>query len=171
MTNTAGSLTRFSVLVVLLSSMGVTGCMKEETADYCRNHYLVHAEHQDDIGMLAVSIGADGVLASELTLPVTYMAEEIAEQIRNPDSVYTLQTERSCTPATSEVQLLEGGIKANYESRCGVDNKIGQLDVALFDTLSTVEELEVRVVTPVTQKHFAISRQCKSAIFRLEQRQ
>ena len=168
MTNTAGSLTRFSALVVLLSSMGVTGCMKEETDDYCRNHYLFHAEHQDEVGQLLVSFTADGHLASELTLPGSAIADEIDEQLHNPASVYVLQTERGCSTATSTVDRFDGAVKATYKSNCGADNKIGQLDVAIFDTLPAIEELEVRVVTPVTQKHFAISRQCKNAIFRLE---
>jgi hypothetical protein len=41
----------------------------------------------------------------------------------------------------------------------------------LFDIISELEEVEAHFTTPVTQKRFAISRQCDSAIFRLQERE
>lgn len=48
------------------------------------------------------------------------------------------------------------------------DGGLRQLDIGVFDLLPELQEIEVTVVTPVTQKHFAISRQCERPIFGLE---
>jgi hypothetical protein len=64
--------------------------------------------------------------------------------------------------------MQSGTISASFESRCGAGNKIGQVDVLIFDSSPELEEVEVLVTTPATSKHFAISRQCDAAIFRLD---
>jgi hypothetical protein len=110
----------------------------------------------------------DGVLSIELTLPASTLVDTLDNRLLDPRRVYSLQTEKDCVGATSDGRRGEDMFLGRYESQCGLDNKIGQLDVVLFDTLAALEELEVYVVTPVTQKRFAISRQCESAIFRLD---
>jgi len=112
----------------------------------------------------------DGLLSSELSLPVESSPDinRLSEQLRHPNNIYTLQTDRECEAPSSTVQLADDLITAVYESRCGLDNKIGQLDILLFDTLPGLEEVEVTVTTPATKKHFAINRRCESAIFRLD---
>ncbi len=154
--------------LVLLCCIALSACTEEHAVDYCRDHYLIHAEHQDGLGMLAVTMADSGILSIVLTLPASSLIDGIGELLQDPQLVYTLQTTSDCTAATSTVRRLDSTVVATYESRCGIDNKIGQLDVVLFDSLTSLEELEVNVVTPATQKHFAISRQCESAIFRLD---
>ena len=154
--------------LVLLSCIVVSACSGEEEVDYCKDHYLVHPEHQNELGMLAITMVVDGTLSSILTLPASALTEGLDEQLESSQSVYSLQTARDCAAATTVIRRENSKLIATYESKCGADNKIGQLDVVLFDTLTSIEELEVNVITPVTQKHFAISRQCESAIFRLE---
>ena len=154
--------------LVLLCCIALSACTEEDAVDYCRDHYLLHAGHQDGLGMLTVTMADSGILSTELTLPASSLIDGIDELLEDPQLVYTLQTSSDCTAATSTVRRLDSTVVATYESRCGIDNKIGQMDVVLFDTLTTLEELEVNIVTPATQKHFAISRQCESAIFRLD---
>ena len=154
--------------LVLLCCMALSACTEEDAVDYCRDHYLIHAGHQDGLGTLAMTMADSGILSVELTLPTSSLIDGIDELLEDPQLVYTLQTTTDCTAATSIVRHSDSAVVATYESSCGVDNKIDQLDVVLFDTLTSLEELEVDVVTPVTQKHFAISRQCESAIFRLD---
>ena len=154
--------------LVLLCCIALSACTEEDAVDYCRDHYLLHAGHQDGIGRLAVTMADNGILSSELTLPVSSLIDGVDGFLEDPQLVYTLQTSRDCAAATSTVRRLDSTVVATYESRCGIDNKIGQLDVVLFDTMASLDEIEVNVVTPVTQKHFAISRQCESAIFRLD---
>ena len=159
-------MTRLSL--ILLFCIVVSACSGEEEIDYCKDHYLIHAEHQDELGMLTITMMDDGTLSSVLTLPASALTEGLDEQLENSQSVYSLQTAQDCAVATTAVRRENRKLIATYESNCGTDNKIGQLDVVLFDTLTSIEELEVNVITPVTQKHFAISRQCDSAIFRLD---
>jgi len=153
---------------ILLSCLVMSACSGEKDVDYCKDHYLLHAEHRDELGLLAITMVDDGTLSSILTLPASVLTEGLDEQLKNSQSVYSLQTARDCAAATTAIRRENSKLIATYESKCGADNKIGQLDVVLFDTLTSIEELEVNVITPVTQKHFAISRQCESAIFRLE---
>lgn len=154
--------------LVLLCCIALSACTEKDAVDYCRDHYLIHAGHQDGLGMLAVTMADSGILSIVLTLPASFLIDGIDELLQDPQLVYTLQTTSDCMATTSAVRHLDSTVVATYESRCGIDNKIGQLDVVLFDSLTSLEELEVNVVTPATQKHFAISRQCKSAIFRLD---
>ena len=154
--------------LVLLCCIALSACADEDTVDYCRDHYLIHAGHQDGLGMLAVTMADSGILSTELTLPVSSLIGGIEDLLKDPQLVYTLQTARDCTAGTSTFRRLDSTVVTTYESHCGIDNKIGQVDIVLFDTLTSLEELEVKVVTPATQKHFAISRQCESAIFRLD---
>ena len=154
--------------LVLLCCIALSACTGEDAVDYCRDHYLLHAGHQDDLGTLAVTMADSGILSTELTLPASSLIDGIDELLEDPQLVYTLQTNSECTAATSTVRRLDSTVVATYESRCGIDNKIGQLDIVLFDTLTSLDEIEVNVVTPATQKRFAISRQCESAIFRLD---
>ena len=153
---------------ILFACIVVSACTGEEDVDYCKNHYLFHAEHRDKLGTLAITMADDGTLNSVLTLSASTLAAGLDQQLQDSQTVYSLQTERECTAAAPAIRREDGQLIATYESSCGLDNKIGQLDVVLFDNLPSLEEIEVNVVTPVTQKHFAISRQCQSAIFRLE---
>ena len=156
------------LFLVLLCCMFLSACGGEEEIGYCKDHYQFHTEHQDDLGMLAITMRDDGMLSSILTLPASAWSEGIDEQLKDPQAVYSLQTAQECGPTNSAVRREEDSLVATYETDCGIDNKIGQVDVVLFNTLTSIEELEVSVVTPATQKHFAISRQCDSAIFRLQ---
>ncbi len=159
-------MTRLSL--ILLSCIVVSACTGEEEVDYCKDHYLFHAEHRDELGTLAITMMDDGTLNSILTLPASTLTEGLDQQLEDVQTVYSLQTERECAAATPAIRREDGYLIATYESGCGSDNKIGQLDIVLFDNLPSLEEIEVDVVTPVTQKHFAISRQCESAVFRLD---
>ena len=48
--------------------------------------------------------------------------------------------------------------------------KLKQVDVTLLDVVAELGEIEVIITTEATSKRFAISRQCPSAIFRLDKR-
>ncbi len=167
---------RFCSLVLLLLFLGA--CNKEERRDYCKNHYLFHADHADTLARLEVTINNEGLLQSSLAIPSTIfgpdpgLAEdrmhELALLLQQNQSVYSLQTERDCEVETPEIRQDADGLLVKYESRCGSDNRLRQVDIHLLDLVPELEEVEARITTDATSKQFAISRQCESAIFRLE---
>lgn len=155
--------------LLAIACVALAACSPEEAPEFCRDHVQFHAEHADTNGMLSVTMTAEGRIESEVRLPVASMGEALALGVlQDVDRVYALQTAADCTAATSTLHSSDGMIVAAYASECGAENKLGQIDVLLFDSLPDLNEVEVTVVTPATQKHFAINRQCESAIFRLE---
>jgi len=48
------------------------------------------------------------------------------------------------------------------------NDRLRQIDISLFDQYPDLDEVEVSMSTHVTQKRFAISRQCEKPIFRLD---
>ncbi|MCY4428500.1 MAG: hypothetical protein OXC05_15925 [Halieaceae bacterium] len=153
---------------VVLCAVALAACTPEVASDYCRNHHEIHAQHQDPPGTLSVTMTEQGLLKSELVLPVALFAgADPRSMLEAVENVYSLQTEKDCREPQVSVAISGEQVSAAYLSDCGPENKIGQLDIALFDALPRLDEVVVTVTTPVAQKHFAISRQCESAIFRL----
>lgn len=163
------------VLLVLLSA-----CGKKEQTDYCKNHYLFHAEHLDTLAHLDMTLNADGLMTTQLRLPIAIFAASppgadsrmaaLVNTLSDNQDLYTLQTQNECQSA--EIQVARDGNQLNIETNavCGAGNRLKQVDVSLLDVIPELEEIEVNVTTEATAKHFAISRQCSSAIFRLGQR-
>lgn len=169
-----------SVATIALAAAGLLllgACTKDDATDFCKNHYRFHADHLNSVGNLAISLAADGTLQSELSLPFASFSDlqvepveafaDIEELLSEPGRVYDLETERDCG-ATTLVDLQRDGVSmtAQYESNCGDDNKVGQLNIMLFDEVPELAELEVHITTPAVGKHFVINRQCSAAIFR-----
>lgn len=149
-------------VALLVAFLCVGACSKPESNDYCRNHYQFHAAHIDDIGRLTVDLSSDGVLSRRLELPNGIVDGEL------PDGIFGLQTEIECTTTDVAIDSSSEGLVAKFESRCGEGNRLRQLDVSVFDQIPELNEIEVMMTTPVTQKRFAISRQCSAPIFRLD---
>jgi hypothetical protein len=159
--------------MLLVTCMLLHACTENNARDYCQDHYLFHQNHGDTIGLLTINLPEDGRVASDLKLPVSIFEGsnrlgELKDYLQQADNIYTLNTAQQCEVASSTVSMQSGTISASFESRCGAGNKIGQVDVLIFDSSPELEEVEVLVTTPATSKHFAISRQCDAAIFRLD---
>jgi hypothetical protein len=166
--------------LAVTSLLLIAACTKDDATDFCMNHYRFHADHLNSVGELVIGLTADGRLQTELSLPFASFSDLQAEPVEafagieellsEPGRVYRLDTERDCS-ATTVVGVQRDGVSLNarYESSCGDDNKVGQLDIALFDEVPQLAELEVRIATPAVGKHFVINRQCSAAIFRFEQ--
>lgn len=158
----------------------LVGCSREESFDYCKHHYQVHEGHQADIARLHGQLSAEGVLTMQLQLPTAVLgytphaaesSSVLGQLLQSADAVYRLQSDQPCSAASVQVKDAgsgSGGLQLEYRSECGAGNSIRQVDVALFDVLEGLEEVEVQMDTPATSKHFAISRLCKQAIFRLK---
>ena len=157
-----------SKILMLLLCFALAACAPEQAPEFCRNHALFHDQHLDTLASLDVVMTEEGIIRSELSTPISVMARVPLELLEDSHNVYSLQTENECAASSVILNETESAMVASYESNCGVDNKIGQLDILLFETLPVLDEVELTVTTPVTQKHFAINRQCDSAIFRLE---
>lgn len=156
-------------LAILAAALLLGACMPEEEAEFCSHHARFHAGHAATNAKLAIAVRADGTIETELELPLTRVDESTARQLlRDAASVYTLQSASACASSSEELGSAGGVLTARYRSHCGSDNKLGQLDILLFDNLPALDEVEVTVVTPATEKRFAINRACESAIFRLE---
>lgn len=155
----------------------VSACTKDEDTDYCKNHYVYHFEHKDQLSTLNVEVAASGMVTADLVLK----SDEAREFAGNPglrqallvaDNVFLIQTEGTCTDATvSQTGGAQGGdtelASLSFESQCTAGEKIKQVDVRLFDTIPALDEVEATITTPATRKHFAVSRQCEGAIYRL----
>lgn len=155
---------------VILTSLlfgGITACVQDEAPDFCKNHYEFHAQHADASARLNITMSDNGDIQSLLAMPGAAL-QESASILGDVANVYTLETATQCTPATTATSRDSDTLRATYTSACGADNKIGQLNVLLFESLPELEEVIVDVTTPATQKHFAIHRQCSNAIFRLK---
>ena len=157
-----------SKMLMSLLCFALAACAPERAPEFCRNHALFHDEHLDSLASLNVTMTAEGIIRSELSIPISVMAGVPSELLEDSHRVYSLQTEKECAASGVILNETNNAMAARYESNCGVDNKIGQIDILLFELLPALDEVEVTVTTPVTQKHFAINRQCDSAIFRLE---
>ncbi len=163
-------LSRFRFFAIATMVVVLSACTQQESEDFCDNHYLFHESHLESIGSLKLTHSSDGVLRAEFSLPVmlfeTQAIERLSGILNEPDNVFSLQTEAACRSNGSDVTSGADLIVANYKMACDVGTRIKQVDVLLFDVVEELDEIEVHVATPATQKHFAINRQCDSAIFR-----
>ncbi len=157
-----------SKMLMSLLCFALAACAPEKAPEFCRNHALFHDEHLDSLASLNVTMTEEGIIRSELSIPISAMAGVPSELLEDSHEVYSLQTENECTADSVILNEKHDSVAASYESNCGVDNKIGQLDILLFEILPALDEVEVTITTPVTQKHFVINRHCSSAIFRIE---
>lgn len=164
-------------VLALLAALAVTACNREEEFDYCKHHYEVHADHEADIARLDGKLSAEGVLTMHLKLPARYFDADpgaversrvLKQMMQGADQVYQLETDQLCSTAEVQVADMENGIELEYRSECGAGNQVRQVNIGLFDLIDSLEEVEVQMDTAATSKHFAISRQCKQAIFRLK---
>jgi hypothetical protein len=154
-------------MCTLLLCLALAACAKEKAPEFCRNHALFHEQHLEELATLRITIGDDGHIRSELSVPDSVLAGVPSTLLAEVGNVYSLQTEKACATPTVNLSAADNSVLAVFESECGAENKIGQVDVLLFETLPALNEVDVTVVTDVTRKHFAINRQCASAIFRL----
>jgi hypothetical protein len=153
----------------MLFCIALAACSKDEAPDICRDHPQFHSEHADSNALLSIVMTDDGRIDSEVRLPeAIFGGNSTLAVLQDVSKVYALQTETECSRGEPTLSSSEGMIVGAYTSSCGADNRLRQVDVLLFDSLSNLEEVEVSVVTSATQKTFAINRQCESAIFRVE---
>lgn len=163
-----------TLTLALLCSLLFTACKPADDTNYCDNHYLYHQDHQGQIGMFTANLDAEGHLQITLEVPDQAIATEangevdLAALLGQPERVYTIMSETACSAAEVSVENTNRGVRAAYSAECGPDNRVEQISVGLFDNLPPIGEVEATIVTPAAQKHFAISRQCDSAIFRLQ---
>jgi hypothetical protein len=170
---------RIASIALAAGALLLGACTKDEDTDFCKNHYRFHADHLNSNGRLVIGFSVDGKLRTEVSLPNTSFATlqtdavgafaRIERLLSEPDRVYDIETERACS-TTKVLDLQQDGVSigARYESDCGEGNRIGQLNIALFDEVPEIAELEIRVTTPAVGKHFVINRQCNAPIFRFE---
>lgn len=158
-----------AVVGLLLITVLSVACTSDDESDYCKNHYLFHDAHSQQIGQLSAGLSAEGELQVSVKLPDSVYSDlsSMLGVLQRPEAVYALTTERACEPPTVSTEQLEGRLEASYRSDCGIDNRVEQIDVLLFAAVAALEEVEVTISTPAAEKHFAISRQCDAAIFRL----
>ena len=156
-------------ILIALFCFVLAACSNDREPDFCRDHAQFHAEHADSNAMLSVVMTADGRVDIDVRLlAATFGGDTTLAVLQDAGKVYALQTATKCSPAESMSDSVDGILIGNYTSNCGADNRLRQVDVLLFDSLPKLNEVEVSVITPVTQKQFAINRQCESAIFRVE---
>jgi len=161
---------RCGILLLVAAALGA--CGEDNGVDYCKNHYTHHSDHQDSAARLTIRLSEAGDLDGKLLIPDIVFREiadaDVSLILGNPGNTFSLQAEIPCEVGVESISPTAEGLEANFEASCGLDNKIGQIDVVLFDHLEALEEVVVSVTTPATSKRFGISRQCDGPIFRLD---
>ena len=158
-----------SCIGILFSVLAIA-CSNDNSNDFCRDHRLYHANHVDGIGSLNIEMLESGRVLTDLVIPDSHSGsvDSLNELLSTPSNIYTVQSDAGCSRSDVSIGRESNTVVARFESDCGADNKIGQIDVTLFDRLPTIDEIAVRVITPATSKRFLINRQCEAAIFRFE---
>ena len=173
MTNHPAKLINQPVLLALVSCVILSACGSEATEDYCRDHYLFHEEHRAETALLDVVVTDTGSLSAKFVLPTKILdpanarRESIVDALQDSGSIYSMAEASGCSQTESAVAEESASITATYQSQCTAGTDLNQVNVSLFDLLPELEEVEVTIRTDVTAKHFAISRQCSAAIFRI----
>lgn len=156
-------------ILIALFCLVLAACSKDKAADFCRDHAQFHAEHAGSNAFVSVEMTDDGRVDTAVRLPQAIFGGDSALAVlQDVSNVYALQTATECSAGESTFGSADGMVIGRYTSNCGADNKLSQVDVLLFDSLPELNEVEVSVVTPATQKQFTINRQCESAIFRVQ---
>jgi hypothetical protein len=151
----------------------LSACGSEAPADYCRDHFLFHDEHRAEIAYLDMVVTDAGSLSTKLVLPtrifdpVNHRSQSVIDALQDSGSIYSMAEAGVCSQTGNSVSEQSGTITATYQSQCTAGTDLNQVDVSLFDLLPELDEVEVTIKTDATAKHFAISRQCSAAIFRI----
>ncbi len=116
-----------------------------------------------DAGSLSTKL----VLPTRIFDPVTPRSQSVVDTLQDSGSIYSMAEAGGCSQTDSSVSEQSGTITATYQSKCAAGADMNQVDVSLFDLLPELDEVEVTIKTDATAKHFAISRQCSAAIFRI----
>lgn len=147
-------------------------CTSDDGVDYCKNHYVFHPDHASSVARLSIEVSANGNVSGELRLQPSTASDlgddDLRRLLQSPGRVFLLQSAEACEMNAGSIGEQDGDILVKYAAHCGEGNKLGQVDVALFDHLPGLDEIVVRVRTPAAAKRFAISRQCDHPIFRLD---
>jgi hypothetical protein len=161
------------VLIALFSCVLLNACGSEATEDYCRDHYLFHDEHREDTALLDMVVTDAGSLSAKLVVPTRIFDAandrrgSIVDELQDSGSIYSMAAAGGCSQTDSAVSEQSDTITATYQSQCTAGTDMNQVNVSLFDLLPELDEVEVTINTDATMKHFAISRQCSAAIFRI----
>ncbi|WP_101757914.1 hypothetical protein [Oceanicoccus sp. KOV_DT_Chl] len=152
---------------VSLLCLLITACTGEAVSNYCNDHQIDHAEHQQDIAKLVVLYTGEGSVEVTVTAPINKLGNDI-DALKQVDNVIAMQGQQACELIASNVSQDGAVAKARYQLDCGQDkNSLKQVDVKLLDTFSAIEEVEADITMPAVRKFFAINRQCEKPIFKL----
>lgn len=169
-----------SIFIRLITGLVVlsvaSACTKDEATEYCKNHYVYHYEHKDQLSTLNLDVANDGLVTAVLALKGSLALDfpnnsSLQQTLLGSENIYQIDSAGECSNAIVTQSTGPGTPVLTFESQCTAGAKINQVDIALFDTLPELDEIEATIKTPATRKHFAISRQCEGAIYRLAKKQ
>jgi hypothetical protein len=150
----------------------IAGCTTDNKTDYCKNHYVHHANHLDSLAELDIELQADGIMRSKMQLPPSRSSSDGVrtelQLLQDFNKVFRIRTDAKCEPGEARVETAHDSWLLTYTADCGIENRITAVEVEVFDRLPDLEEVLVSVVTAATSKTFVISRQCDNPIFRFE---
>ncbi len=150
----------------------LTACGESGSGDYCDNHYEFHASHIDSVVELSIELSEEGALGGRLLVPKSALDDTtlsgIETLLASTEKTFSLQSQVPCDISVTNLNWVNDILDVRYAASCGADNKIGKIDVTLFDHIDGLEEVVTSVTTPATAKRFGISRQCDAPIFRVD---
>ena len=139
----------------------------EEKDSFCSNHAQFHAAHKDDIAQLWVSYDDTGLIEAEFVAPLADFSTASTTQ-ENP--YFAAEADSACEAPQLDTTTNDGNKTIRFRQNCGELNRLRGVTITVFDHFPDIEELEARITTPATQKHFVISRKCDAPIYRLAPR-
>lgn len=156
----------------MLVAVAILGaCSGDDGTDFCKNHYLFHPDHLDTAASLSIEVSDTGDVDGRLILPFSAAGDlppaDLENLLSDQERAFALQSEMPCAISLINIDTIAETYNASYAANCGSGNKLGKVNVALFDHLADLNEIVVSVATPATAKHFGINRQCDKPIFRL----
>ena len=157
--------------VILCLATLVMACTQGEGNGYCDNHHLIHDSHAATTGSLTIIVGRENVLEGTVSLPAGTIADEgqqsLISRLEEPGRIMTVSDGGRCEgPSLSELEAV-GSQSVAFNLSCDSMVPMRQIDVTLLATIPEIDEFVVSVQTTATSKHFAISRQCPSPLFRV----
>lgn len=149
-------------ILALLSLISACDSKSENT--WCKDHKDIHDQHRDTITQVDIVYSDDGELTALLQIPKT---DTSREALVNMDNFINATAESQCTQLDSTINEQTTTWQAEFKIDCGVNNRIKAVDVVILNRFPKVSEVEAKIQTPATNKHFVLSRQCDKPIFAL----
>ena len=150
-----------TILSVGLCSL-LLGCGEKAAESFCKSHAKEHDLHRGDITQVHIDYSEQGKITAQVKIAQQYT--QYKALITMVD-IIEVKADSVCTGDTVDIKEQGKYYQANYSINCGLDNKLSKVSVPILENFKAIDEVEVVINTPSSNKHFVLSSQCDSPIF------